>query len=263
MDELLKEAELLKNSSAELKILDRKCRYFYSKRDAEKLLVFSDQLKKKAEKYGDFQMQAMAHVCIAETYAINQFYDKSIAELETALTVIEKADPKNMRVFLTKVNALSEFANVYNSNGQPEKAVEKLLEVVENYDKISDPEDVREYQYVNYSNLASTYALFDIEKAKYYALKSNNLRSNGEPEDKITMTNYFVLGMVCKEQKEFKAALDYFLKSYELSKVNGILLNQEELFTNLIEIYKEIGDSTQTAFFEEKFVNRQQKVDIL
>lgn len=252
IDDLLQQSIKLKDSVLELRILDRKCRYFYAKRDVEKLGVTAEQLKKRSEEYNNIQMQGMAHIYLAETYSINQLYDQSITELETALKVLEKGDDKDIRVFFTKVNALNGFANVYNYTGQPEKAVEKLLEVVESYDKLPDPEDVKRYQYINYSNLANTYILFDPEKAKYYALKSNALKPKGAPDDNIMMTNYFVLGLVCKEEKKMEEALDFFLKSYELSKVNGEVLNLEELYLNLTEVYKKMGDSSQTAFFEGK-----------
>lgn len=252
MDELLEVSLRLKDSASELKILDRKCRYYYAKRDAEKLMVFSEQLKEKSEGYHNIQMQGMSHIYLAETYSINQFYDQSITELETALKILEKGDPKDITVFFTKVNALNGFANVYNYKGQPEKAVEKLLEVVDNYDKLPDPEDVKRYQYINYSNLANTYVLFDLEKAEYYALKSNALKPKGSPDDNIMMTNYFVLGLVCKGEKKHKEALDYFQKSYQLSKVNGEELNLEELYQNLEEIHRILGDSAQAAFFGER-----------
>lgn len=251
MDELLEESLRLKDSASELKILDRKCRYYYAKRDAEKLMVFSEQLKKKSEDYHNIQMQGMSHIYLAETYSINQFYDKAIKELESSLNILKDGDTTDVRIFFTRVNTLNSFANIYNDKGEPQKAVEKLLEVVKSYDKLPDPEDVKRYQYINYSNLANTYVKFDLKNAKDYALKSIRLKP-ASSDDNIMVANYFVLGMVCKEEKKYKESLDYFMKSYDLTKKSGELLNSEDLYQNLVEINRILGDSAQVVFFEEK-----------
>ncbi len=252
IDGLLQESIQLKDSVLELKILDRKCRYYYAKRDVENLVVSAELLKKKSEGYLNIQMQGMAHIYLAETYSVNQFYDKAITELQKALEILEKGDTDDVRIFFTKVNTLNSFANVYNDKGEPEKAVEKLLEVVKNYDKLQKPDDVKRYQYLNYSNLASTYAKFDMANAKYYALKSISLKPESSSDDNIMAANYFVLGKVNKEEKKYEKALDYFLKSYEVSKEHGEILTLEDLYINLIELYKILENTKQADFFEQK-----------
>ena len=199
--------------------------------------------------YEVITMQGMAHIYLAETYSVNQFYDKAITELQKALEILEKGDTDDVRIFFTKVNTLNSFANVYNDKGEPEKAVEKLLEVVKNYDKLQKPDDVKRYQYLNYSNLASTYAKFDMANAKYYALKSISLKPESSSDDNIMAANYFVLGKVNKEEKKYEKALDYFLKSYEVSKEHGEILTLEDLYINLIELYKILENTKQRNNF--------------
>jgi tetratricopeptide (TPR) repeat protein len=252
IDSLLKEAVIAKDSLSELILLDRKCRYYYSKKDSNGLVTAAEQLQLKAKKYNDIQSLGMSHICFAETYSMNKFYDKAIRELEKALAVLEKGDENNPKIFFTKINALGSFANVYNDKGEPEKSVEKLLEAIRQYDKLKKPDDVQKYQYVNYANLAATYLLFDIVNAEYYALKSIGLKPKDTPDDKIMVTNYFVLGKANKESGNLQKALEYLLKSYELSEKHGEMHNAEGLYTELAEVNTLLGNKEEAKSFEIK-----------
>ncbi|MFA7445742.1 MAG: hypothetical protein WCY89_07320 [Flavobacteriaceae bacterium] len=252
IDSLLQQAVQVKDSVSELVLLERKCRYYYGKKDFNGLVTTAGQLQQKAEKYNDIQMLGMAHICFAETYSANKFYNKAVRELEKALAILEKGDPKNPKIFFTKINALGSFANVYNDKGEPEKSVEKLLEAIQQYDKLDNPEDVRKYQYVNYANLALTYLLFDIINAEYYALKSMGLKPKDTPDDKIMASNYFVLGKANKESGSYQTSLEYFLKSYKLSEKYGEMLNAEGLYKELVEVYTALGKTEDAKSFEIK-----------
>ncbi|GEJ45951.1 hypothetical protein CRS_25590 [Chryseobacterium sp. ON_d1] len=59
---LLKESQQLKDSLSELKILDRKCRYFYRKNTLDSLIISSEKLQKRSREYNNVYYEAMSDI---------------------------------------------------------------------------------------------------------------------------------------------------------------------------------------------------------
>jgi len=252
IDNLINEAVIYKDSLSELTLLDRKCRYFYQKNQIDSLIVASESLQKKANLYQDLYSQAMAHTYLAEAYSINNLYDRALTNLDVAYKLLEKDKTGNARIFFAKANVLNSFANVYTDKGEPEKAIEKLEQVIKSYNELKNPEDIKRFQYLNYSNIANLYVLLNLDSAEYYALKSINLKPEDVSRDKVMMMNYYVLGKVNTDQKAYQVALNYYHKAIQISEESGEELNIKEIYSDLIELYNQADKKDSVIFYENK-----------
>jgi len=249
---LLKTSRAIKDSTSELRLLDRKCRYFYSKNQTDSLLSASEKLQKVAAEYGDLYSVSMGNIYLAEAYSINAFYDKALYHLDVAYRTLEKDKSKNPRIFFAKSNVLNSFANIYSDKGEPRKAVKKIYQAINSYKELSDPEQIKNFQYLNYSNIASLYLLYDIDSANYFAKKSIDLQSPKINDDRVMISNYSVLGKTYKQKKEYVKSLYYYHKSIDLSDKIGEKLNTTSIYKDIVELYKLVGKKDSAIIYENK-----------
>ncbi|WDF48445.1 LuxR C-terminal-related transcriptional regulator [Chryseobacterium sp. KACC 21268] len=250
IDPLLRSSRAAHDSLSELKLLDRKCRYFYSKNQIDSLLKASENLEAKASEYNDLYSVSMGNVYMAEAYSINQFYDKAIYHLDIAYKALEKDKSKNAKIFFAKSNVLNSFSNVYADKGEPRKAVKKLYKAINSYKELSDPVQINNFQYVNYSNIASIYLAYDIDSANYFAQKSVDLWTNDKMDDKIMISNYQVFGEVYKIKKDYEKSLYYYHKALKLTGKSGYELNVNNLYKDIAELYKLTGKRDSSIIYE-------------
>lgn len=252
LPELLHLSRALKNKNIEMKILDRKCRYFYSKNLTDSLIVQAEGLKKISTNYRDFYFEAMANVYLAETYSINNLPDRAIENLDEAYELLEKADQKSEKVFFAKANVLSSFANIYLDKKEPRQAAKKIFQVVKNGEQIVNKEKRNAFQYLNYSNLANIYLQINIDSAKVFAEKSLEIQPKENADGRNLMTNYTVLGNYYEKKEDFKLAIDYFQKALKINKDNGTDLNLNEIYLPLQRIYSTIHQADSAEFYRMK-----------
>ncbi len=260
-DEILSEARAQKDTLAELIILDRKCKYFYSKNQLGDLMTGAEILQVQAKRFKDLYSQAMANIYLAEAYSINGMHEKALQNLNIAYETLDNETSRNPRIFFAKANVLNSFANVYSDKGEPEMAVKKLLQAIKSYETLQNPEDINRFQYVNYSNVSTLYLLFDIDSAAYYANQSIQLKPKDAVDDKIMMMNYFVLGKVKVEKKNYEEALDYFYKSMGISQKIGVELNAKEVYTAMIDVFGKKGNTDSVILYENKL--KELEINIL
>jgi DNA-binding CsgD family transcriptional regulator len=252
LNPLLKEAQQLKDSLSELKILDRKCRYFYNKNTLDSLIISSEKLQKKSSEYHSSYYEAMSNIYMAETYSINKFHDKAIKYLSSAYELLQKENPKSEKIFYAKANVLNSFANIYLDKNEPKNAAKKIFEEIQSGNEIKNLEERNRFQYLNYSNLANIYAQLNIDSAYHYAKKSILLKAKNTPDDQSMITNYSVLGNYYKKNQDYKNAILHFHKALFINKNNGTELNMSEVYKPLLDIYQELGMKDSTAFYQNK-----------
>lgn len=253
IDNLLKEAIEVSDSLSELKLLERKCLYYYNKEDVDNLVISCKILQKKSIEYKNANSQAMSHVYLAETLSMNALHDRAIEELDKALKALEKVKDKNLKYIYTKANVLISQGNIYNDKQEPKKAAEKLMMAIKNYNEIKDPEEVQKIQYLNYANLASIYTNINLDSAYAYAQKSISLKPKTYPDDDRMMgLNYLVLGKVSQDRKEDQKALGYYLKAEEISSKRGESLNIDELYNSIITVYTSLKKTEKVNEYKHK-----------
>lgn len=252
LDGLIELAVSAEDSLIELTLLERKCRYFYQKNKLDDMISASEHLEDKANEYNDLYFKAMSNVYLAEAYSMNQLYDKALIYLEKAYEILTKDKSNNKRIFIAKSNVLSSFGNVFLDKGEPEKAVAKLKLVIKNFEVLKDISDIIQFQYLNYSNIASAYSYYNLDSAEYFALKSISLKQAGQEDDKIMLTNNYVLGKVNLEKKLFREALSYYKKAIQISTKTGEQLYLGEIYSNLIDLYKQTGSKDSVILFDNK-----------
>ncbi|WP_343659114.1 hypothetical protein [Chryseobacterium sp.] len=219
LNPLLKESQQLKDTLSELKILDRKCRYFYSKNILDSLIISSEKLQKKSAEYHYAYYEAMSNVYMAETYSMNKFYDKAIKYLSSAYNLLQKENPKSEKIFYAKANVLNSFANIYLDKKQPENAAKKIIEEIQSGNEIADPEERNRFQYLNYSNLADIYTQLNVDSAYHYAKKSIQLKAKNSPDDQSMITNYSVIGHYFTTKKNMKKPFPIFKRLFLSIKI--------------------------------------------
>jgi len=252
INQLIKESKKLKDSLSEMKLLERKCRYFYSKNQVDSLVIVSEKLEKTSAEYNNAYYEAMANIYIAETYSVNKFYDKAILHLNNSYEILQKDQSKTKKIFYAKANVLSSFANVYLDKNEPEKAVKKLLEEIKNGNELKDPKEFAAFQYLNYSNISNAYAQYNLDSAYYYAKKSIDIKPSDISEDKSMIDNYTVIGQYFKSQKDYKHSVKNFHEALKISKKIGIELNINNIHKALEEIYRKTNQKDSADFYENK-----------
>ncbi|WP_379963619.1 hypothetical protein [Epilithonimonas sp. UC225_85] len=258
---LLKSAVDQKNYSAELILLDRKCRYFYGKEQMDDLIITAEELDKKSLAVNDNYFQGMSNIYLAEAYSVNGLYDRAIGYLDKAYTVLNSDRSGKKKIFLAKANVLNSYANVYSDKGEPKKAVQKLREIIKSYSALKNDQEIDQFQYVNYSNIASVYADYNSDSAKYFALKSISLKPSGKDDDGIMMMNYFLLGQALKKSGSTEKAIDYYHKALKVSDKIGLELNKKLVYSSLVDLYKKNGKKDSAIIFENKL--KQLEISIL
>lgn len=249
---MLTESRSLKDSLSEMKLLDRKCRYFYSKNLTDSLIVSSENLQQKSREFKDSYYEAMANVYLAETYSINNFHDKAIIYLNNAYEILQKDQSKSKKIFYAKANILNSYSNIYLDINQPRNAAKKILEEIATGKELKNPKEYSDFQYLNYSNLANIYIQYNIDSADYYVKKSMELMPIELPYDKTMVSNYIVLGEVMKFRGDYKNSIVNFHKALFFSQKNGIELNKSNIYTALHEIYTKIGRKDSAGYYEQK-----------
>lgn len=249
---LLKLSRVLKDGKAEMKILDRKCRYFYSKNLTDSLITQAEVLKKVSANHQDYYFESMAHVYLAETYSINNLPDRAIENLNEAYGLLEKADQKSEKVFFAKANVLGSFANIYLDEKQPKEAAKKILQVIKNGEQIPDKQKRNAFQYLNYSNIANIYLQIDIDSAKMFADKSLAIRPVKDADNRNLITNYTVFGNYFEKKEDFKSAIYYFHQALKINKSNGTDLNLNEIYLPLQRIYSVLNQKDSAELYRNK-----------
>ncbi|WP_294296359.1 hypothetical protein [uncultured Chryseobacterium sp.] len=249
---LIKESRKLKDSLSEMKLLERKCRYFYNKNQIDSLVIASEQLQKVSGYYGNGYYETMADVYLAETYSVNRFYDKAIFHLNKAYATLQQDQSESKKIFYAKANVLSSFANVYMDKNEPENAVRKLREEIRSGSELKDRNEFASFQYLNYANISNAYAQYNLDSAYYFARKSVEIKPVSISEDKSMIDNYTVIGKYYEHLKDYKNAVKNFHKALKIGKRTGIELNINSIYKSLIEIYSQQNQKDSADFYENK-----------
>ncbi|MPS74294.1 MAG: tetratricopeptide repeat protein [Chryseobacterium sp.] len=261
IDGLLKISREQKNYSAELTLLDRKCRYFYSKNKIDDLIESAEELDAKSLLYNDSYYQGMANIYLAEAFSINGLNDRALSYLDKAYSILNADNSGQKKIFFAKANVLISYGNIYSDKGEPRKAVQKLREVIKSYNELKNDKEIDQFQYVNYSNLASIYADYNIDSARYFALKSVVLKPLGKDDDSIMMLNYFILGQAYEKSGNIEEAMKYFHKALITSEKTGTELNKKKVYNSLVELYKKSNKKDSAIIYENKL--KQLEISIL
>ncbi|WP_307450060.1 MULTISPECIES: helix-turn-helix transcriptional regulator [Chryseobacterium] len=252
LDGLIKESRKLKDSLSEMKLLERKCRYFYNKNQIDSLIIASERLQKVSGNYDSKYYGAMADVYLAEIYSVNKFYDKAIFHLNNAYTTLQQDKSESKKIFYAKANVLSSFANVYMDKNEPGNAVKKLKEEIRSGSELKDRNEFASFQYLNYSNISNAYMPYNVDSAYYFARKSIEIKPADISDDKSMINNYIVIGQYYEHRKDYEKAVKNFHKALKIGKRTGIELNINSIYTSLQEIYLRKNQKDSFNFYENK-----------
>lgn len=248
---LLEEAVSQNDNLSELILLGLRCWYYHYRLDIDNLIHAAQFLRKKAIEYKNRPFEATAHTYLLCAYAANHLYDKSTAEFNRAMAILGKEDAEDPKIIIAKTNARTYLTNLYIYREDYEKALLYLLPVSKELEKLKNSEQKKELQYQNYSNIALCYLKINPDSSKYYVEKSICLKPEN-PSHNVTFLNYTLLGDIYRKKKKYREALVYFHKAeatiQENSKNN--IVNQEELFKGLQEIYEVLADTVNANHYQ-------------
>ncbi|MCJ8154387.1 LuxR C-terminal-related transcriptional regulator [Chryseobacterium sp. SSA4.19] len=252
LDGLIKESRKLKDSLSEMKLLEKKCRYFYNKNQIDSLFTASEQLQKVSENYGNTYNSTMADIYLAHTYSVNKLYDKAIIHLNHAYDALQNNRPATKDIFYAKANILSSFANVYMDKKEPRNAVRKLREQIRNSDELKDHRELARFKYLNYSNIANVYLQYNIDSAYYFARKAIEIKPKEIQEDGSMSDNYIVIGKYYQYLKDDENAVKNFHRALKIGNHIGVELNINDIYKSLKEIYLRKNNKDSADFYENK-----------
>src|SRR5690606_34771548 len=101
----------------------------------------------------------------------------------------------------------------YNSKKKPQEAVQMLLKANAEIKKLEDSEKKRFLLQANYTNLGGVYAEINIDSAEHFVNQSILLSNGGGKPDIIQFNNYFILGHINKERKDYAKAIENYKKA--------------------------------------------------
>lgn len=242
---LLKEAISAKDHHSELILLVQRCWYYNLGVDIDGLIHSAQILEKKSVEYKKNNFKANAHVYLLNAYAVNNLYEKAIAEFDKTMAILNKENEKDRDVIISKYNAYTGLANMYsNSEKESEKALPYLLSASKEIKKLKDPEERQRIQYRNYSNIAVCYLKIDPDSVAYYVQRSMELQSENTAQGDIFM-NYSIYGDVHRLKENYSEALVYYHKAEKmLPEVSSShIMTRGELFRGLQEVYEALSDT--------------------
>lgn len=252
LNQLIKTSRILRDSLAEMQLLERKSRYFYNKNLVDSLIISSEQLQKVSAQYENVYYEAMANIYIAETYSVNKLYDKAILHLNNAYSILQKDQSKSKKIFYAKANVLSSFANVYLDKDEPRNAAKKIREEIKSGNAIKDKNEFERFQYVNYSNISSIYSQYDLDSAFFFARKSVEIMPSAISDDKSMISNFTVFGKYYMKKKNYEESVKNFHKALKVAQRTGIELNINDTYKSLHEIYTKTGRKDSADYYENK-----------
>ncbi len=247
---LIKESRKLKDSLSEVKLLEKKCRYFYNKNRIDSLMQASLQLQKASDRYHNEFYTVMADIYLAHTYSVNKLYDKALVQLDHAYSTLQDNQSSGKDVFYARANILSSFANVYIDKKEPRNAVQKLREQIRSSIELKDPKESANFRYLNYSNISKVYIEYNPDSAYYFARKSIDIRPKKIPEDKSMIDNYSVIGKYYQYRNDDENAVKNFHKALKIGKRIGIELNVISIYESLRDIYRKKKNKDSADFYE-------------
>lgn len=252
IDELLEEAQRLKDAGAELQILSKRYEYDHLlKIDFEQMLISANKLKERARYHKDLLYEAKSYKYLAQAYLFNDLYDKALEELQIGMGILEKCNPDDEVVIMEKANFHTAFGNIYALKKEDFSSVQSILNSVKEHEKLLDPERKRGTKFMDYANLGATYLKVNLDSAKHYANKSISLSLESEYNHNLMFINYIVIGNVYLEQKKYDQALQFYKKA-ETIKENKYFLNLKELYENFVKVYEAQGNETLKKEYEIK-----------
>lgn len=252
---LLEAAAATRDYRSELTLIDQQCWYYYYKSDIDNLIRSAQVLRKKAIEYKKRRFEANAHTYLLAAYEINQLYDKGIAEFHKAMAILEKEDGEKDDIIIAKTRAYTYLANLYNFRYEHKKALQVLLLVSEELEKLKDPEQKKEEQFRNYSRVAISYLNINADSAEYYIKKSMRLKPDDYSQnDHIIFINYSLLGDIQRQKRNYTEALVYYQKAKALIPDSGSsnIANRAVLFRGLKEIYEILSDTVNANHYRLK-----------
>lgn len=261
VDNLLKEAILLKDHEAELILLSNKCWYQKTKLDLNQCLISTKYLEMKAKEYGNPYYEAVSHEYASEVFSYNNLAEKAIAEFKEAIVILDKVDPQDEKVAFARSNFYTVASNAYINLEKTNDAIKVLLLAEQEISNISDKEKKRTTAYLNYSNLAMVYVDINLDSAKYYIDKSEGLKTYKEEKSITQLTNYLVLGEIYRKKLDFINALANYKKAETISlELSSKPILKETLFKGLVETYSKI-DKTQVEQYSNKLREVQLEIE--
>jgi tetratricopeptide (TPR) repeat protein len=173
-------------------------------------------------------------------------YDKAISYYMSVINESEKLSETEMNYYLLQI--YGNIGNIFRIKKNYNKALEyyqKSEEIIRKNDSNSIIaaiilQNIASLQ-LDYNHIASADSLLKISSS---ILVENN-------DTLYLAENYSVLGYVEYKKKDYKSALDYFFKSYELFKESKYLNKLSSVLANIAETYYYLGDLDESINYYE------------
>ncbi|MBB4118254.1 DNA-binding CsgD family transcriptional regulator [Mesonia hippocampi] len=252
LDSLLTEAINANDAETELKILSKRYEYDYlQKIDFEQMISAAQILKERAQYHNNLLYEAKAYKYLAQVYTFNGLYEKALKELSIGLKTINKVTPETPKTIMERANIYTAFTNTYTQNNEPFKGIQYIYKAIEEHGKLTNPEQKRGTQFMDYANLGGIYLKVNLDSAKYYAEKSITYSKPHEYNHNLMFLNYLVIGNVHLAKKDYPNAEKYYKKA-EAIKEGKYFMNIKELYKNLIKTYAELNETELKKEYELK-----------
>lgn len=258
-NQLLEQALAKEDFETTLSVYSMHCWYLFKKSDHKALLQTANNLKITAKKYNSKRHEAIAHIYLSQTYTINEMFDRAIEEYEKAISILNSVDKSCTECVVTRRNAHIYVSNTYLKMQKPEMAVKKLLLAVDEYKNMAVDEDLSDYKFLDYSNLAAAYLQYDLDSAEYYVLKSINYKPEKGWEHNMFL-NYSVLGDIHNRKGNYQEALFYYKQADNFEPEYTDLLNLEVLYKEILSVYRALDDESNVKTYDLKLKEVQLRI---
>ncbi|MFA5618789.1 MAG: hypothetical protein WDA08_00635 [Weeksellaceae bacterium] len=248
--EIINEAKRINAKEAELRALLNQCQYYKEKPDYKNLYEVANTLYNKANLYHLPVYQTIAKIYLSDVYLYNHIPEKALQQLNDGYEIINTVAETDSLAILAKSNLFIAFSDYCGLNGECDKVIDYIKKSITENSKIRNESARKKLDYLNYTNLASGYMNINLDSAKYYAELSLAMDDTFKRDD-IEFFNLHRLGEIEMIHQNYKNSLSYFK---EAETYDGYIhhINQENLYTNMIEAYSILNDTLNLKLYKAK-----------
>lgn len=254
IDELMDEAIEMGYKEGELILLSNRC-WYYSRRDLNKGIKASEQLKLKAKSYGNPYYEAVSYEYLSYIYSLSELPDNAIDEFRKGIKILNKLDNNqtNEDIIHTKANLYTSAGLAYIQKNDSHQNIKMLRNANKEISRLPESENKRLLLYINYSNLGGSYADINLDSSEYFINHSVSLK---KPEEEIGGTqfyNYLILGYIHRQKGDYTKSFEYYKKSeYQIPLVRPTYENTRLVYEGLADIYEKMDSLEQHTIYLQK-----------
>ncbi|WP_027379743.1 tetratricopeptide repeat protein [Chryseobacterium daeguense] len=224
-----------------------------AKRDFDESLKYILKAKELAQKTNDLQTKTSVLVSVAIQYQQMELFSKSLETLDEADIYLSQLPDNSREKFIEKGRGFAIRGMIYKSQSNPEIALEKLLQAIENFKKVDAQKATLANMSIVYYNIGYCYLnLNETDKAQEAFSQAADYARKSEAK---SLEAFALKGIaeLYKQKRKHQEALDLLTHAENLSKNTGDLILDAGIYKEMADNYLAMGNQNQYQIYNKKY----------